>query len=121
MNTIGGILLCMLAGAIVWALVRFFSPIPTYKWGIRGFWIVCVVALMSSTQAQDPLNIALMGIFGGAMVFEYLCQKYGSKFKIPQALKGDREKGAAPRKKRRTTKPKDQRGSGTKPPGKAEG
>lgn len=106
MNTIGGILLCLFAGAIVWALIRFFSPVPSYKWGIRGFWMVCVLALMLSTQAQEPYNIALMGIFGGAMIFEYLCQKYGSKFKIPAALKSPPDKNAAPKKKRRTSRPK---------------
>ena len=104
MNTIGGILLALLAGAIVWGMVRFLTPALKHPWGIRIFWITSVLGLMISSQIADPWNMAVMGFFGGSMIFEHICQRYLSKFIANMASK--KETGSAtPKKKRRTPKP----------------
>lgn len=103
MNTIAGIILSMLAGAIAWALVRFLTPVIRLQWGLRGFWIVSVAALLLSIQLPSPWDFGMMGIFSGAMVFEHLCQRYLHLFIKAPPAEGD-AKPARSRSKRRTGK-----------------
>jgi TRAP-type C4-dicarboxylate transport system permease small subunit len=103
MNTIGGILLALFAGAIVWGMIRFMTPAIRHPWGIRIFWILCVVGLMSSTQVADPWNMAIMGFFAGCMIFEHICQRYLSRLLIKKK-KEAAKKEEAPRKKRPSSK-----------------
>lgn len=100
MNTIGGIILSLLIGAIIWGLARFLTPVSRHPWGTRIFWMSAVAGLLISTQVPSPWNAAIMGVFGGAMIFEHVCQRYFSKF----FNKPEKEE-AAPKKKRRSPKP----------------
>lgn len=74
MNTMMGVALSILAGAVLWALIRLAAKMPS--WGLRAFWVTVVILLIVSTRIPDPYNLGVMGMAAGMAVFENLYHRH---------------------------------------------
>lgn len=103
MNTMMGISLAILAGMVLWALIRLTVKMPT--WGLRAFWVAVVLLLIISTRMPEPYNLGMMAMAAGMAVFENLYHRHLVRSAARKAAKAAMQSSKTKRSKTPASNP----------------